>query len=89
MGLIAIADIGVLLKRGGFDGLYMPGECACLRNDLAPCGYHEAEPGDDWINGCKPGYKHDDPRQGFEGEWRVSSSTAPMDAEAFALADME
>lgn len=24
-------------EKNGFDGLYNPGECACLVDDLAPC----------------------------------------------------
>jgi hypothetical protein len=35
------------LEQNGYDGLYDPGECACLKDDLAPCGQigHSCEPG--------------------------------------------
>ena len=36
------------LNDNGFDGLYYPGECACKKDDLAPC--------DNLNMGCKPGY---------------------------------
>ena len=26
------------LRDNGYDGLYLPGECACKIGDLAPCG---------------------------------------------------
>lgn len=53
------------LKEKGFDGLYFPGECACLLNDLVPCGEYTGE--------CEPGYKRDvDPSKSADGEdWRV------------------
>jgi len=37
------------LTDNDFDGLYNPGECACLKDDLFPCG----EPSE-W---CEAGYK--------------------------------
>ncbi len=37
------------LKVLGFDGLYDPGECACLLDDLMPC--------DDPQMSCTAGYK--------------------------------
>lgn len=39
------------LKQHGFDGLFSPGECACLLEDLAPCGA-------EGIAECVAGYKH-------------------------------
>ena len=44
------------LRENGYDGLYNPGECACLVGDLAPCG----EVGHDCMagmrkSGCAPG----------------------------------
>lgn len=44
----------------GFNGLYYPGECACVVDDLAPCG--ETQDGGDYINDCHGGYKHIDPK---------------------------
>jgi hypothetical protein len=38
------------LEVCGYDGLYDPGECACLVDDLFPCGMCNS-------NGCLPGYK--------------------------------
>lgn len=37
------------LIRNGYDGLYVPGECACTIDDLFPCG--------DACPDCSPGYK--------------------------------
>jgi len=43
------------LEYKGYDGLYNPdGECACLRNDLAPCGFP------DWTEEeCTPGWAYE------------------------------
>ena len=76
------ATIKIKLEQGGFDGLYVPGECGCLKEYLAPCG--EYEPDDaGWINGCEPGYRHDDPRPGKRNDWAISSSKLQMTAEDF------
>lgn len=45
------------LEENGFDGLYVPGECACLKDDLFPCSETPVD--------CKPGYRKEDPT----GEW--------------------
>jgi len=37
------------LKQNGYDGLAYPGECACLTDDLAPCGEIQG--------GCTAGYR--------------------------------
>lgn len=37
------------LNENEFDGLYQPGECACEKSDLAPCG--------DMLLDCMAGYK--------------------------------
>jgi len=39
------------LRAGGYDGLYQPDCCACLLDDLAPCG--------DMSPNCEAGYKTD------------------------------
>lgn len=55
------------LVVAGYDGLWNPdGECACLRDDLAPCGEMSEE--------CRPGrlapaQNHDD------SGWRIVSET--------------
>jgi hypothetical protein len=56
------------LDEGDFDGLYCPGECACERGDLMPCGIGEEE-----LYDCKPGYKHFDPRPGHKefDDWAI------------------
>lgn len=36
-----------------------------------------------WINGCKPGYRHNDPLPGHENGWAISGSKLPMMAEDF------
>ena len=57
------------LKRNGYDGLYEPGECACLLEDLAPCDSES-------VLGCLPGYKtscptdNDDKPDSCEGDCR-------------------
>ena len=39
------------LQKNGYDGLYNNvGECACLVDDLAPCGHLNTED-------CEPGYR--------------------------------
>lgn len=37
------------LEANGYDGLYFPGECACKKDDLFPCG-------DPHMSECLPGY---------------------------------
>jgi hypothetical protein len=37
------------LKYHEYDGLYRPGECGCILNDLAPCGEIQRD--------CIAGYK--------------------------------
>jgi hypothetical protein len=37
------------LKANSFDGLYSPGDCACLLGDLVPCNNDPSM--------CEPGYK--------------------------------
>lgn len=52
------------LEKNGFDGLFLPGDCACLKDDLAPCG--EA------LGSCEAGYKTDSP-ENCPGDWHVGS----------------
>jgi len=44
------------LKDNGFDGLFQPDVCACLLDDLAPCG--EMRPD------CEAGYRSECPADG-------------------------
>jgi hypothetical protein len=37
------------LEDNGYDGLFYPGDCACLKDDLQPC--------DGSMMDCEPGYK--------------------------------
>lgn len=37
------------LTEHGFDGLYYPGECACVVGDLMPCSSEQGS--------CRPGYR--------------------------------
>ena len=39
------------LINSDFDGLYIPGECACMKDDLCPCGDMHAD--------CIAGYRQD------------------------------
>lgn len=77
-----LSAIKIKLEQSGFDGLYMSGECGCLKDDLAPCGSCESDDAG-WINGCVPGYQHNDPRPGHANEWAISGSKLPMVAEDF------
>lgn len=36
------------LEKNGYDGLFLPGNCACKKNDLMPCDVNFSE--------CIPGY---------------------------------
>ena len=75
-------SVRIKLEQSGFDGLYVPGECACLLDDLAPCGSVQADR-DGWINGCVPGHRHNDPRPGHEHEWVLMGSKEAPSAEDF------
>lgn len=49
-------EAAIYLEKNGFDGLYHAGsgeECACLIDELAPCGEDPSQ--------CSPGYKDDCP----------------------------
>lgn len=52
------------LEAGGFDGLYNPGECACKKDDLFPCG----EPS---MIGCHPGYLQPCGTDCSEHDWHI------------------
>ena len=41
--------IKLFLDTNGYDGLYHPNECACLRDDLFPC--------ESYFGDCEAGYK--------------------------------
>ena len=54
------------LKRNGYDGLFYPGECACLLDDLAPCDEDPLR--------CEPGVKRDcdgDCARDHGGTWHI------------------
>lgn len=56
------------LKARGYDGLYRPDQCACVLDDLMPCG----EPSPD----CEVGYKvpcHGDCEFGDHCDWHVGA----------------
>jgi len=55
------------LQAEGFDGLYIPGECACAVSDLMPCGEPTPE--------CRAGYK------GGEGDEFHIGPTKPQASE--------
>lgn len=58
-----LADVQAQLQANGFSGLYAPTDhCGCSIGDLAPCGECSRENGEQYMNRCKPGYKHLDPR---------------------------
>ena len=41
--------VALYLDKNGYDGLFIPGECACKKEDLFPCCEGS------WL-GCEPGY---------------------------------
>ena len=53
------------LKKGGYDGLFNAGECACEVDNLFPC---EA-PADD----CKPGHFAPCPKTCGEHDWHIQA----------------
>lgn len=59
--LLDVLTVG--LKASGFDGLFSPGICGCLVDDLSP--------GNCLDEHCKPGYKH---THSVTGDWIVSTS---------------
>lgn len=73
-----IATTRIKLSANGFDGLYCDSECACELEDIAPCGMVEVGSDYSYINGCKPGYKHVDPRPASGGNWIISCCKEPM-----------
>lgn len=75
-----IASTRAKLKANEFEGLFWEGECACELSDLAPCGNATCGQNDDgdYINGCKPGYKHIDPRPERGGHWCIGSKKEPL-----------
>lgn len=69
------------LEQGGYTGLYRPMECGCELSDLAPCGECRADK-DGYINECKPGHKHVDPRSRF-GDLAITDNKEPPTEEEF------
>lgn len=64
----------------GYTGLYLPGECACEVDDLAPCDQCVQDDGEKYINGCEPGFKFSDPAD--PKNWLVkSANVAPTEDE--------
>ncbi len=64
MQVIEIVKEG--LKAQGFGGLYVPGTCGCLIDDLAPANCLSFE--------CEAGHK----QTRSDGEWIVARQKAPM-----------
>lgn len=80
---ITIEAVHEKLRVKGFTGLYYPGECGCELSDLAPCG--NCKPGGEYMNDCKPGYKHLDPNPGRVeyGDFVVTNSKEPPSPDEF------
>lgn len=54
----ALGMVEHYLRTKGYDGLYLPEECACKVGDLAPCSAY--------FGGCMPGYlQKEDSEEGF------------------------
>ena len=60
------------LRENKFDGLYIPGECACKIDDLFPCD------GDGRILDCEPGYIYES--ESSEFDWVIGPNTETPDA---------
>lgn len=73
MNTLEILKVG--LVQGGFDGLYSPGTCGCLKDDLATCC--ESLPND-----CKAGYKH---THSENGEWVIADQKAPLSDDEISM----
>lgn len=68
------------LAADGYGGLVNPDAvCGCTLDDLRPCAGDFAD--------CEGGYKHMDPRQGREGEWRMFRQKDPPSLEQWGLLD--
>lgn len=79
--MTTLADIKIKLEQAGFSGLYVPGDCGCELNDLAPCG--QCRPDEEgWINDCEPGHVQFDP-SGQTKDWVISGSKTPLTADEF------
>lgn len=59
-----LEEVEKYLIEHGFDGLFCPGECACLARDLAPCGL-----GLDEKCECEAGYLTDGQKEGYD--WMI------------------
>ena len=68
---ITLKQIRAKLKKGGFTGLYIPDECGCSIDDLAPCGECQRDDGEEFINGCKGGYAFQNPQPKFSHDAMV------------------
>ncbi len=51
------------LVKNGYDGLFEPGVCACLLEDLAPCGQI--------VDGCRAGYEQIQTLEDGKKDWSV------------------
>lgn len=80
---ITLEEVREKLKANGYSGLYYPGECGCGIDDLAPCG--ECQEGGEYVNDCKPGYKHLDPRPDHAkfGDYVVTADKNPPEGDDF------
>ena len=76
--MTVIQIIAEYLEQNKYDGLYQPGECACLKDDLAPCGQVE--------NGCEPGHKTDAPGN-CPSDWHIGAKNS--DNECSECSDYE
>ena len=69
--------VQIQLKAKGFDGLYHDtGECACLLDDLAPCGQIESHCIAGYKALCTPDCEHEGDSDG-PGAWHVQGSKPP------------
>ena len=87
ISIISADELRAQLEAARFTGLYVPGECACELQHLAPCGLMERVPGEPFVNGCRGGYCHPDPRRSSGSSWVVWDKPQPPTDEEWALFD--
>lgn len=69
------------LEQNGYDGLFYPGECACRKSDLAPCGNINEQ--------CQPGYLQPCPESCGEHDWHINAPDNCLHAKKKGLVKQE
>lgn len=64
------------LTQNGYDGLFFPGECACLKEDLEPCGHLNKD--------CQPGYRVESTNPDDDCDWYIQPNRPEFKIQMFA-----